>query len=76
MDLSIVIPLKDEEESLPELAEWIHRVCNQHGFSYEVIMVDDGSNDSSWEVIEKLSKANPAVKRAYAFREIMASLPH
>jgi glycosyltransferase involved in cell wall biosynthesis len=62
MDLSIVIPLKDEEESLPELSEWIGRVCSEHGYSYEVIMVDDGSNDRSWEVIEQLSRSNPAVK--------------
>ncbi|MGZ3952666.1 MAG: glycosyltransferase family 2 protein [Flavisolibacter sp.] len=62
MDLSIVIPLKDEEESLPELAEWIKRVCNGNGFSYEIIMVDDGSTDNSWKVIEALSKSNPQVK--------------
>ena len=62
MDLSIVIPLKDEEESLPELSEWIRKVCDEHGYSYEVIMVDDGSTDNSWKVIEQLSAANPAVK--------------
>lgn len=62
MDLSIVIPLKDEEESLPELADWIKKVCDQNGYSYEVIMVDDGSTDGSWKVIEQLSKINPAVK--------------
>lgn len=62
MDLSIVIPLKDEEESLPELADWIKKVCDANGYSYEMIMVDDGSTDSSWKVIEQLSKINPAVK--------------
>jgi glycosyltransferase involved in cell wall biosynthesis len=62
MDLSIVIPLKDEEESLPELAEWIKRVCDGNDFSYEIIMIDDGSTDSSWKVIEQLSKSNPHVK--------------
>src|ERR1700694_4118386 len=62
MDLSIVIPLKDEEESLPELADWIRRVCEQHACTYEVIMVDDGSSDDSWKVIERLSRENPAVK--------------
>lgn len=62
MDLSIVIPLKDEEESLPELADWIKKVCEANGYSYEMIMVDDGSTDSSWKVIEQLSKINPAVK--------------
>lgn len=62
MDLSIVIPLKDEEESLPELSEWIRRVCNENGFSYEIIMIDDGSTDDSWKVIEQLSKNDPAIK--------------
>src|SRR5690348_8860041 len=62
MDLSIVIPLKDEEESLPELSEWIARVCDAHHFSYEMIMVDDGSTDGSWKVIEHLSKVNPQIK--------------
>jgi len=62
MDLSIVIPLKDEEESLPELADWIKSVCDANGYSYEVIMVDDGSTDNSWKVIEQLSKNNSAIK--------------
>jgi len=62
MDLSIVIPLKDEEESLPELADWIKKVCNANGYSYEVIMVDDGSTDNSWKVIEQLSRQDPSIK--------------
>ena len=62
MDLSVVIPLKDEEESLPELAAWIERVCQQHGYSFEIIMVDDGSTDGSWKVIEELSAAKPEIK--------------
>ena len=62
MDLSIVIPLKDEEESLPELSEWIKKVCDAQGYSYEIIMVDDGSTDDSWRIIESLSEKNPAVK--------------
>lgn len=62
MDLSIVIPLKDEEESLPELADWIRQVCLQHRYSYEVIMVDDGSTDNSWQVIEQLSRKDPNIK--------------
>jgi len=62
MDLSIVIPLKDEEESLPELADWIKSVCDTNGYSYEVVMVDDGSTDHSWKVIEQLSQQNPAIK--------------
>ena len=62
MDLSIIIPLKDEEESLPELAAWIAKVCEENHYSYEVIMVDDGSTDDSWKVIEQLNQANQAVK--------------
>jgi glycosyltransferase involved in cell wall biosynthesis len=62
MDLSIVIPLKDEEESLPELADWIKSVCDTNGYSYEVVMVDDGSTDLSWKVIEQLSRQNPVIK--------------
>lgn len=61
-DLSIVIPLFNEEESLPELVEWIERVCNQHGYSHEVIMVDDGSTDRSWEVVKSLSSRFSAVR--------------
>ncbi len=61
-DISFVIPLLNEEESLPELAEWIERVCSEHGYSHEIIFVDDGSTDSSWNVIEKLSVQNPSVK--------------
>jgi glycosyltransferase involved in cell wall biosynthesis len=62
MDLSIVIPLKDEEESLPELADWIKTVCDANHYSYEIIMVDDGSTDNSWMVIEQLSKENTSIK--------------
>jgi glycosyltransferase involved in cell wall biosynthesis len=62
MDLSIVIPLKDEEESLPELAAWIKTVCDQHRYSYEVILIDDGSTDNSWKVIEGLSSENSHIK--------------
>jgi glycosyltransferase involved in cell wall biosynthesis len=58
MDLSIVIPLFDEEESLPELSAWIERVMLQNNYSYEIIMVDDGSRDNSWEVIKSLSVNN------------------
>ncbi len=61
MDISVVVPLYNEEESIPELSAWIDRVMNEHSFTYEIIMVDDGSNDSSWEVIEKLNKENPSV---------------
>ncbi|HZI00539.1 MAG TPA: glycosyltransferase family 2 protein [Flavisolibacter sp.] len=62
MDLSIVIPLKNEEESLPELSAWIKKVCDQNAFTYEIIMVDDGSTDDSWKVIEGLCAANNNIK--------------
>ncbi|MFT6871859.1 MAG: glycosyltransferase involved in cell wall biosynthesis [Roseivirga sp.] len=59
IQISIVIPLYNEEESLPELIDWISRVMKTHGFLYEVLMVDDGSTDGSWAVIEDLSKEYP-----------------
>ncbi len=62
LDLSIVIPLYNEEESLPELVSWIERVCKENGYRHEVVMIDDGSTDSSWEVVKKLSAEFPAVK--------------
>jgi glycosyltransferase involved in cell wall biosynthesis len=62
MDLSIVIPLIDEAESLPELTAWIEKVMNEHHYSYEVIFVDDGSSDNSWEVIEQLRSKNSSIK--------------
>lgn len=62
MDLSIIIPLYNEDESLPELAEWVERVVNANGFSYEMIMIDDGSTDNSWEVIEGLRANNANIK--------------
>lgn len=62
MDISLVIPLKDEEESLPELSEWINRVMNANNYSYEIIFVDDGSTDNSWRIIEELGKKNPNIK--------------
>ena len=62
MDLSIVIPLLNEEESLPELTAWIEKVMQENNFSYEVIFVDDGSTDNSWDVIEQLRVKNPSIK--------------
>lgn len=61
-DISIVIPLLNEEESLTELTSWISRVMDSHGFSYEVIMVDDGSTDNSWHLIETLHHQHPEIK--------------
>jgi glycosyltransferase involved in cell wall biosynthesis len=62
MDLSIIIPLYNEEESLPELAAWIERVVQANNYSYEIIMIDDGSIDESWKVIETLRVQNPHIK--------------
>lgn len=62
IDISVVIPLYNEEESLPELTDWISRVMQEHGFRYEIIMVDDGSTDTSWAIVEELSKKYPALK--------------
>ncbi len=62
MDLSIIVPLLNEEESLPELCDWIKRVCTQNNFTYEIILVDDGSIDNSWKVIESLSNADATIK--------------
>ena len=61
MDISVVIPLYNEAESLPELTAWIDRVMTDNGFTYEVIMVDDGSTDNSWQVIQDLAKDNPSI---------------
>jgi len=62
MDISVIVPLYNEAESLPELGAWIERVMKANGFSYEVIFVNDGSTDDSWKVIGQLAAANPAVK--------------
>lgn len=61
MDLSLVIPLYNEEESLPELVAWIRRVVEPFNWQFEIIMVDDGSSDRSWQVIESLTETNPMV---------------
>jgi glycosyltransferase involved in cell wall biosynthesis len=62
LDLSLIIPLKNEEESLPELTEWIDRVCRREGYSFEAIFIDDGSTDDSWAVIQSLQKQYPFVR--------------
>ena len=64
MDISVVIPLYNEAESLPELFAWIERVMKEHNFSYEVIFINDGSTDNSWEVIEAVKNhSDQAVQR-------------
>ncbi|MFT5970525.1 MAG: glycosyltransferase involved in cell wall biosynthesis [Flavobacteriales bacterium] len=62
VDISVVIPLFNEEESLPELHTWIQRVMNENTFTYEVVFVDDGSTDSSWSVVEELAAKDSCVK--------------
>jgi glycosyltransferase involved in cell wall biosynthesis len=62
MDISVVVPLYNEEESLPELEAWIRRVMEENNYSYEIILVDDGSTDNSWHVIEEVHQINPLVK--------------
>ena len=74
MDISVVVPLLNEAESLPELESWIRRVMDEHGFSYEIVFVDDGSTDNSWAIIQQLSEANPNVK-ALRFRRNYGKSP-
>ncbi len=62
MNISVVVPVFNEEESLPELAEWIKKVMEENNFTYEIVMVDDGSKDKSWQVIEKLQQENQNLK--------------
>lgn len=62
VNISVIIPCKDEEESLPELFEWINRVMQTHNFSFEVITIDDGSYDRSWEIVEEFNNKNSSFK--------------
>ena len=68
MNISIIIPLLNEQESLPELTSWIAKVMQENNFSYEVIFIDDGSTDNSWETVENLSKQNSSVKGIRFFK--------
>jgi len=68
MDISVIVPLYNEEESLPKLYEWIARVMQEHGFSYEVLFINDGSTDHSWQVIEELHKADQEHVKGIKFR--------
>ncbi|MDP4809682.1 MAG: glycosyltransferase, partial [Saprospiraceae bacterium] len=62
LDISVVVPLYNEDESLVELVQWIEKVMLENAFSYEVILVDDGSTDNSWAVVENLNQQFPSVK--------------
>lgn len=75
MDISIIVPLYNEEESLPKLFEWIKRVMEEHAFSYEVLFVNDGSKDRSWQVIEALQEANPTIVKGICFRRNYGKSP-
>ena len=74
MDISVVIPLYNEAESLPELEAWISRVMQANGFSYEIIFINDGSTDNSWDVIQALRQRNPNV-RGVKFRRNYGKSP-
>ncbi len=75
MDISVIVPLYNEEESLPELNAWIARVMKEHNFSYEVIYVDDGSTDTSWNVIRSLREADPEHVKGVSFRRNYGKSP-
>ena len=75
MNISVVIPLFNEDESLPELFAWIERVTTSNHLSHEVIFVDDGSTDRSWEVIEELRAKNPEVVKGIKFRRNYGKSP-
>ena len=75
MDLSIIVPLLNEAESIPELYAWISRVMTANNFSYEVIFVDDGSTDDSWKIIEGLRADNPEIVKGIKFRRNYGKSP-
>ena len=62
LDLTVVVPVYNEEESLPELVAWVRRVCEQEGLSFEMLLIDDGSTDRSWDVIEDLAHRDARVR--------------
>ena len=75
MDISVVVPLFNEEESIPELFAWIQRVMKENGFSYEVIFINDGSTDRSWQIISELNKQNDGVVKGIRFRRNYGKSP-
>ena len=75
MDISVIVPLYNEEESLAELHEWIKRVMDENKFSYEVIFINDGSTDHSWEIISELNQKQPDVVKGIKFRRNYGKSP-
>jgi glycosyltransferase involved in cell wall biosynthesis len=75
MDISIIVPLYNEDESLNELYSWIERVMNENKFSYEILFINDGSTDNSWNVIEQLKAAHPEIVKAICFRRNYGKSP-
>ena len=75
MDISVVVPLYNEEESLPELHAWITRVMEANGFSYEILFIDDGSTDSSWDVVNRLHQSDPDHVAGASFRRNYGKSP-
>ena len=75
MDISVVIPLYNEDESLPELYAWIERVMKEYGFSFEVIFINDGSTDHSWDIIEELNRKSPDQVKGIKFRRNYGKSP-
>ena len=75
MDISVVIPLYNEDESIPELYAWIERVMKENHFTYEVIFINDGSTDRSWEIICELKKQQPEVVKGIKFRRNYGKSP-
>ena len=75
MDISVVIPLYNEDESIPELYAWIERVMKDNGYSYEVIFINDGSTDRSWEIISDLHKKQPKQVKGIKFRRNYGKSP-
>ena len=75
IDISVVIPLYNEDESLPELYAWIERVMKENGFSFEVIFINDGSTDHSWDIIEELNRKSPDQVKGIKFRRNYGKSP-
>jgi glycosyltransferase involved in cell wall biosynthesis len=75
MDLSIIVPLFNEAESIPELFRWISKVMAENRFSFELIFIDDGSTDDSWKIIEKIKADNPEIVKGIKFRRNYGKSP-